>query len=368
MATVNGKALLCAEIRMPRIGAWRADIQSDDEADRSGTVTIEIDGLEFVGTALPGRFGVNGTRVLGRIVGGAGMLTTTLPAKSYESPSGVRVGAILADILRECGETLSSTAEAATVNAKLRRWHRASGPAQHAIASLMDRVGADWRVLADGTVWIGAASWPEANLPHVLEDEDWTTGVKTIAPDTPALTPGVTFLGMQVERVVHRVNSDGELRTEAHSRSVRDALQAALGRVEKAIQFSRMYRARVASQNADGTLQLVPDDEEMKGRGLDKVPIRNGLPGFVVKVLPGARVMFGFNGANPDDPYVAHFDEDGSSNLTSIEYKKNGLSAPLARVGDAVAAYIPYTPVPVPGSPPLPITAVIQVGNPGALF
>lgn len=341
MSTVNGYGLLAAEIRMPRTGTWHADIEVDADADISGAVEIVIDGVTFIGKALPDRSGLNGTRQVARVVGGAGGLSAELPARSYESPQGVKASTVIGDILRECGETLSETADAATLAKKVARWHRSGGDdtgsaiASHSLTRFLDRLGADWRVLADGTIWVGETEWEAATVTHVLEDEDWANGFITIAPESPSLTPGVTFLDQRIEQVVHRVGQEGELRTEAHIVSTRSVLSRFLGRIRKEIDYSRLYRCRVAQQNADGTLQLVPDDEVMKARGLDKVPIRLGLPGFSVEVPSGARVMLGFSGGDPEQPFAALWDSETEVTRVRID----GDDADVARVGDQVDIY-----------------------------
>lgn len=345
MGTANGFGLLGCEIAMPRTGAWHGDVEAELEADLSALVTLVIDGETFVGTSLPGRSGPNGARMVARIVGGKGGLSTELSAQGYESAAGVRVSAILGDILRATGETLSSTADTATLSRRLPRWHRSAGPASHALVQLADAVGADWRVLADGSVWIGPATWPEQTVEHVLEDEDWARGCLYIAPEKPDLRPGVTFLGQQIETVTHRVNRDGFLRTEAHITSLRSAFARMMGRIRRDVDYSRMYRCRVATQHADGTLQLVPDDDKMKGRGLDKVRIRLGLPGFRVEVPEGSYCMLGFDGGDPEEPYAGLWDSESA--VTKVTFE--GAESNISRIGDQVDIYMPDV-LPVTGT------------------
>jgi hypothetical protein len=69
--------------------------------------------------------------------------------------------------------------------------------------------------------------------------------------------------------------------------------------------YQRMYPARVVGQDAAGRLDLVPDDERIRGTGTQAVSIRHGLPGVSVEVPVGARVMLGFEEANPAKPYAA---------------------------------------------------------------
>ena len=120
---------------------------------------------------------------------------------------------ILGDIMTAAGETL-----AATSTSLLTRyapfWHRPVGVAAIALSSLVDAVGLSWRVLRDGTVWIGTETWPalecESSQVHALPD----LGMIEIAPlGGPLVRPGVAWNGQHVFDVMTRLES-GSLRQE----------------------------------------------------------------------------------------------------------------------------------------------------------
>jgi hypothetical protein len=350
---VNRLPLLSAEVTMPRVGAWRADVEADGEDELSGKATIDLQGTKFLGTVV--RSGVVGGRVRARIVGGAGGLAKLLPAKNY-SGGVVRVSTVLADILRDSGEKVASTADKAITGRQLKMWQRHAGQASHALVTLLDAAQASFRVLADGTVWIGVDSYPEADIEHELLDEDWSTGSLTLAVEAPLLTPGTTFRAHRIEQVVHRLSRNA-LRTEAQLTSARSFLGTFLGHIRRHIDYSRTYPCRVVKQNADGSLQLMPDDAAMKGAGLDKVPIRHGLPGMKVKVPGGARAHLVFDAGDPARPFAALWEEGA---VTSISFD-NG-QQPMARNGDlvqsggvgTVVSFAPVTPAPGPMVPGVP--------------
>ncbi len=368
MALVNGAHwVTSAEIRMPRVGAFHFDGETDDEETLSGPITLIEEGITFVGTVI--RSKPFGGRTRFRAVGGKGGLSKVLPARAYATGV-IKISLVLADILRECGETLSQTSDQEILGTQLPKWHREAGAASHALVQLLDDVGASWRVLRDGTIWVGKDSYPELSVTHTLIDEDWCTGVTTIAPDAPDLTPGTTFLGQKIDLVVHRV--DQTLRTEAHLISPGATLNRILGHIRRKIDYSRLYRARVSLQNSDGSLQLVPDDEKVKGGGLDKVPLRHGLPGLKVLLKPGARVMLGWDGGDPSDPFAALCDE--STPFVSIAFE--GTGGGIARIGDSVQVFFPPS-CPIVGTitPPgsafagvvtfvTPGFGIIETGNP----
>ncbi len=116
--------------------------------------------------------------------------------------------------------------------------------------------------------------------------------------------------------------------------------------------YHAQYIATVQAQHSDGSLDLLPDDERVRGTGLSNVPMRLGLPGVDVRVVVGARVLLGFEGGNPNLPYAGMWDP---SAIESISF--DGGSAPIARVGDPVVVFWP---------PSVPITGVVSAAPPGA--
>jgi hypothetical protein len=143
--------------------------------------------------------------------------------------------------------------------------------------------------------------------------------------------------------------------------SARESLATFIRWVMRDTRYLGTYACTVQGQ-VGNLLDLLPDDEELAGRGLSGVPIRHGLPGCTVSVRTGARVLLAFEGGKPTEPYAALWD---SGSVISVEFE-GGLSAPVARAGDTVYIVLPFTPV--SASPtPFPVTGVIQTGNPGLL-
>lgn len=108
--------------------------------------------------------------------------------------------------------------------------------------------------------------------------------------------------------------------------------------------YLRSYECTVEAQSADGSLDLLPDDERIRGTGLQGVPIYHGLPGVTVRVVTGARVLLQFVGGDPTKPYASLW---RSGDIEEISF--DGGSAPVARQGDPVAVYWP-TSVPIAGT------------------
>lgn len=129
-----------------------------------------------------------------------------------------------------------------------------------------------------------------------------------------------------------------------HEAEPKGALSRFIRWVMRDTTYHASYPATVQSQSADDSLDLLPDDERVRGTGLSSVPIRHGLPGVRVRVAVGARVLLGFEAGDPRRPYAGLW-EPGS--IEEILF--DGGTAPVARQGDAVQVFWP-TPLTAGGS------------------
>jgi hypothetical protein len=347
-----GVLVLESEVRMPLVGAWHASVVTDpndpNAAPPTGPFRIEVDGIEFVGTVAPGRAGGFGGRTAAHMVGGAGGYTRVLEPKNYASGI-TKVRTVVDDILREAGETLSAETDTSILEKQLKGWQRGRGQAQHSLVLVLDQIGATWRVLRDGTTWIGVDTWPEVEPDGQVLDEDWSDGMIVVAPERPNMVPGIVVRGQRIEQVVHRNERSG-LRTELYSQSVKSALQKVLGSVRSESDFAKRWPCKVVRQNADGTVQVLTDDDAMRGKGADHVRIRVGIPGTTVKVKEGARGLLGFDNADPSLPFI----DSWESETPFVKISVGRDARPVARVGDLVR---------VMAGPLMPVQGTIS-GNP----
>jgi hypothetical protein len=207
----NGAPVLYASIGMPVSGAWVARIVVDADEALSGAVVLESDaGLELHGFAR--RSGETHGRVEALIVAGAGGLATELDGRYYV---GAPVQTILGDLLREAGETLSTTSDSAALGSYLQKWARGAGRAGRQIAELLGPLDVSWRVLDDGSIWIGTDTWPAADLDYEITSEHPGDDRIAIADEALGLRPGMTLEGRRVSYVQHHVAPDS-IRTEAY--------------------------------------------------------------------------------------------------------------------------------------------------------
>jgi hypothetical protein len=337
-ATVSKRNVLSAEIRLSRVGAWHCLVEVDGDTSLSGAAAIDVEGVQFSGWVKLSK-GFAG-RTQAWIVGGKGQLAKVLDARHY---SGTNAQTVAADICRESGETLASGLSLSQYS--LAHWERTKGQASHCLLALCDRLGLTWRIQLDGKIWIGAETWPTVSPKVETEDEEWSSGWAQVYGEdfceNAKLLPGTTWDSHQLDEVVHYITPDS-IRTIVKIDSVSAAMGRFLDGIRHKIELSNSYVCEVTGQNADGTLRLKPVDERIAkaGNGLDKVPIKYGLPGFEAKVASGAHVRVQFEGGNPDAPFAAIWDQGGTG-VTSLEFKPSGIGSPVVRVGDELEVTFP---------------------------
>ena len=93
------------------------------------------------------------------------------------------------------------------------------------------------------------------------------------------------------------------------------ALVAFIKSVFPSIDYLALYRARLIKQSGM-TVDVVPDDQRLDG--MSKIPLRVGIPGATMTVLPDAHLLVGWDGGDPTKPYATPIWDGGESvvNLT----------------------------------------------------
>lgn len=369
-ATVNGYDLLSATIREPRIGVWTAEVDVDADKVLDEHVTIEVDGVRWIGTLVRGQ--LDNGRVHALVLGGAAALGVVLDAKFY---LGAGMGVVLKDLMLETGETLSSSVTASVKNYAPDRWTRVQGTGAQVMRVMADELGMAWRVGRDGTVWLGAETWPDVEVDYDETRRAASHGAVTIAPEAPLVAPGMTFQNAHVSLVTTRVTSGGVRQEILFEDDDGDARFGRVGAewaaivesiVGTRIDYARMYPATVISQASDGTLEVIADDVKVRGSGITQVPIRHGLPGVTVEVPADVRVLVFFEDGNPRKPAAALWPDgssvtkmkiacpeieiDGNLNVTGEVTAKSGSASSVSLTGHKHPSAVG------PTSPPIPQT------------
>lgn len=134
-----------------------------------------------------------------------------------------------------------------------------------------------------------------------------------------------------------------------------ESLRALVGAETSRLDYLGLYRCKVVSQNADGTLELLPDDARLPP--LSGVQVY-GPAGIAMSDIPaGSHCLVGFSNGDPSQRFAALFE------LTTATLTFNGGTKAVGRVDDAVQVTIQITDVATMAltSPSGPVTATSPV-------
>jgi hypothetical protein len=319
LVTANDVAVVRGSILRPLVGVWTADLeidQSDAGAFAAGTsVTIKsANGYSLTGTVAENRSGSFLDAVYVRVLGGAGGMSQPSSARSYVQP-GAFVRDVMNGLCADSGETLSTTADASFLALNLTAWSTIGGnPAMRNLRALLDIVAPalNWRILADGTLWIGSESWTQVTTDFQVMHQDPEDGSFHIGIESPFIVPGTSLPGVGNVATVRDDIEDGHLRSRVwvdipgSNRGIAGATQLMAKQALAGVDYYATYVCQVVSQSSDlATVDISPvgaRNQSLIG-GLQRVPVRF-MGGIKTQMTPGSTVLLGWDGGSPEGPYV----------------------------------------------------------------
>ena len=206
---------LRGRVALPLTGTWVADLAVDPGTsdatlpDFGAPIAIGLgeNGFTLQGTVR--RINTAFDTVFARVVGGGGGLYKPVGPKAYQ---GATFGLIVNDLLGSVGESLSTTVSADIRQISLPFWTVPKSPMFEALANLVivarvtTATDVNWRVLPDGTIFIGVEQWPQTGMASFdlmsWQPEQLKTTIYT--PD-PQITPGQIWQSGNVSNVEHVV-------------------------------------------------------------------------------------------------------------------------------------------------------------------
>ena len=219
LVTANGRDVLYGTIELPLSGAWYADLffDNEDATGLTGPCQIIVDGgFTLNGTSFRSAEFLNYRGI--RVMAGAAGLGNMAKGQDYQNTS---IGTVLRDLLRAAGETLSSTADAPTLATPLAGYTVFNAPVGRELAALFgdQRIATvSWRMLPDGTLWVGPETWPDSGL---VDTNDFLTlafsagiNVASLGIESPNILPGTLLNGRKVSYIEYKIQ-DGEVRARA---------------------------------------------------------------------------------------------------------------------------------------------------------
>jgi hypothetical protein len=146
--------------------------------------------------------------------------------------------------------------------------------------------------------------------------------------------------------------------------------------------YLKSYGVDVQLQHADGSVDVFPDAVEIRGQGLEHVPIMVSPAGTSSRVEPGTRGLLRFADGDPQKPRIVAWEYQQGSAVVSLDGGHAGVArngdlvelmlseaTPIAGVVTGAVAQPPPTP-PVPVGPTAQFTGVATITAPvqGRIF
>lgn len=138
---------------------------------------------------------------------------------------------------------------------------------------------------------------------------------------------------------------------------VREIVASIVRAVTSDLVYARVYAATVELQHDDGSCDVRPDAAELRGDGLQHVPVMVSPAGTGARVEPGTRCLVAFADGDPRQPRIVAWEYAQVRATVALDSGAAG----VARNGDLVQLNLsPMAPVSgvasgtvtIPGSPP----------------
>lgn len=329
VVSLSGSPVIAGSLELPLVGTWHLEcaIGSSSAPVVGQTIALTVGPVPFVGTVVSADSDA-GNRVTVRAVGGAGKLGKVLAPKSYTMTT---LDVVLVDALKDAGESRSVLSDTQTQT--LEHWTRSQASLSDVLRQVSERAGGSWRVMPDGSVWVGAELWLPVTGSYVLESEEPTRSAFTVAVDSAWVLPGCTFRGQKVSAVTYRFDGT-RTRARVSYGDSRGELGSVLGelvrREVRQVDLLAMYSATVDAMNANGTVELTPDDARLGS--MSQVPVQvAGLAS--VGLLPGTSVLLTHENGDPSRPVVVQAYAGPVDGLAIESVGDVSITAPQVKAG-----------------------------------
>lgn len=324
MATIAGQNVTRAEIRIPRLGDWWADV-STDSGDRipDGTrVEIVAETLRLSGAIVRG--GISGD--VGRYqVAGRPEWAKEVAPRAYRSDATVKLSTVVEGLSRDVlGASFASLIVKPAEKNLGRHYEReGSDPARGVVVRARDIIamlGLPWYVRADGvTVFADRPSGPIVTDQEILvENRNLTLGLRVVNTEDPgAFVPGLIFEGEIISEVIVRIShEDIVLDVWAEPGWFAKAVQAIMRRIAPDL----WYRGVFAYQVVGPSQPILVDDEPqwwrhdlrpVNAKWLPEIGSANlwpGCAGHSASLSAGDTVLVAFVDADASRPAVVGFE------------------------------------------------------------
>lgn len=371
---VNEKPIVECHLIIPKIGAWMANdvlVDSDDSFNVGDSVTMNFLDTTFKGTILD--TGIYRGFQRCTIIGGSGKLPDYLESASYNS---VPLGQVVRDIARKTDHQVSTKADQNVMNSNLAGWTILKMQASLALEKALQVTDSIWRILPDGTLWVGGESYTPLNpddftiIERFPEEARWN-----VYNEEYLIQPLTSFLGNEIQQVEYFINNNDLTMYIYFTENFADSIDNLTNQNDN-ILYNTIYRCAVVNQKSNGLLDLTPNPtNDIIKNGFTDVPIIYPFPGMKIEVPNGAICFVQFANGDPQYPRVFAWEDQTSTAGIKVRMIHDVKEQPAARKGDTVnvgqltfagMGTLQFTPAGgMPGAPgnTVTITAVVGAGS-----
>lgn len=371
---INEQPIVQCSLMLPKVGAWMANdtlIDSDFEFNIGDSITMKFLDQTFKGTILD--TGVYRGFQQCSIIGGTGRFPEELESASYNS---ITVGQVVNDIARKTGHTVSANSDQNLLNQTLAGWNILKMKASLSLVKLLSLQGAIWRILPDGTLWVGYENYKPVNLDDFLIIEKFPDQARwNIYNEDYLIQPLNSIDGNEIQQVEYYISADELTQTVFFTDTFADSIDMLTSQDDNIV-YNTMYRCSVVSQKSNGLVDLLPSPtNEIIKNGFSDVPIIYPFPGMKIEVPPGTICYLRFANNDPQYPRVFAWDDTNSTTGIKVHMIHDVKEQPAARKGDTVnvgqltfagMGSLQFTPaggMPGPAGNTVTITAVVGAGS-----
>jgi hypothetical protein len=236
----------------------------------------------------------------------------------------VPVFMILQAIITEQGEQASATISVDLLKRTLPRYTKVAGTFGQQLDQLADALGCVWRILLDGSLWIGVDTFAAAAaFDHVLS-ADWRPGSSRllIEPDAVGLLPGQSYSGPQgytgaafsvrVGDIKYCIGPEKttaiawalDARADGES-GISQPLRAIIREETAQSRYHKPHAGKVLLQRPDGTLDVKLDDPDFAD--ITSAQVRVPVAGAKLAVPRDARCIVEFEEGNENLAVVTSY-------------------------------------------------------------
>lgn len=264
--------------------------------------------------------GINEGRVSGVLCGGYGGISKTLKAQFYDKVHAYRIP--IEDMMSESGEYLSKTSTASVLIQSVPQWARKVGRMGDQLSDICDFDGSLWRVLTDGTIFVGKDVWPNAaafdytlltispafvNCSLSVRALGLVPGVKFNVKDNVFLPVGCVEYTMTPNKSMAKVWFLSDTSTNAATEDrLHSGLSNYIREVMRGVDFLAQYPGEIVVQRSDKTVDFRPDSPKIPP--MTSVKLNVFAPGVKINVNAKTRATLVFKNGNPAAPEILCFD------------------------------------------------------------